>query len=405
MSDFQQFTQRLKFVKMSDIVAVIPMCMGYIISLPFRLFHRNIWLICERKNEARDNGYWFFRYMCKNHPGIESVYAIEKKSVDYPKVEKLGKTIQFGSLRHWIYYFAAKKNISSQKEGKPNAALCYILEVYCGARKNRIYLKHGIIKDAQRWIFNDVSKISMICCAAKREQEFIQEKFGYNKSDVKLVGLCRFDNLLSTHTVKKQILIMPTMREWLRTISSDTLLYESSNDFCRSEYFITWSRLLNSERLHSLLTKNDIDLLFYPHPAMQKYVEQFNINCDHVLVASAQEYDMQKLLMESAILVTDYSSIYFDFAYMRKPLVYYQFDYEKYRKGQYQEGYFSYKRDGFGPVVEIEEDLLDELESIIKNNFKMAPQYREKVDGFFAFHDANNCERTFRAIANQKYGA
>ena len=138
MADIKQFTQRLKFVKRSDIQAIPKMIIGYLASLPFRLVHRNIWLICERENEARDNGYWFFKYMCENHPEIESVYAINTKGTDFNKVRTIGKTIQFGSLKHWIYYFSAKYNISSQKEGKPNAALCYVLEVYLGARKNRI---------------------------------------------------------------------------------------------------------------------------------------------------------------------------------------------------------------------------------------------------------------------------
>lgn len=400
MADIKQFTQRLKFVKRSDIRAIPKMIVGYIASLPYRLVHKNIWLICERENEARDNGYWFFKYMCENHPEIESVYAINTKGIDFNKVSEIGKTIQFGSLKHWIYYFSAKYNISSQKEGKPNAALCYVLEVYLGARKNRIYLKHGIIKDSQRWIYYDVSKISMMCCAAEREQRFIQERFGYPKEDVKLVGLCRFDNLLREHTVKRQILIMPTMREWLRTISSDTLKYEQTLEFCESEYFVTWSSLIHDKSLHDLLNLYNIDLLFYPHPAMQKYVNQFNVDCDHIVIASDKNYDMQQLLMESAVLITDYSSIYFDFAYMRKPLIYYQFDYEKYRRGQYQEGYFSYDDDGFGPVVKTKDNLIKELEKILENNLILEGKYKERIDGFFAFNDTLNCERTYHAIKN-----
>lgn len=401
MADIKQFTQRLKFVKSSDIKAIPSMCIGFLASLPFRMMHKNIWLICERENEARDNGYWFYKYMCENHSEIEAVYAINREGIDYNKVANIGKVIQFGSIRHWMYYFAAKKNISSQKEGKPNAALCYILEVYLGARKNRIYLKHGIIKDAQRWIYYDVSKLSMMCCAAEREQRFIQDNFGYSKDDIKLVGLCRFDNLLAPHKIKRQILIMPTMREWLRTISSDTLKYEQTNNFCESEYYITWSGLLNNKKLHVLLDYYDVNLVFYPHPAMQKYLTDFKTGNNHVIIAPENKYDMQQLLMESAMLITDYSSIYFDFAYMRKPLVYYQFDYEKYRKGQYQEGYFSYIEDGFGPVITKEYQLLEEIERVINNEFKIEKKYQSKVDSFFAFFDQDNCKRTYEAIIEE----
>ena len=150
MADIKQFTQRIKFVKSSDIKAIPLMIVGLLASFPYRLIHRNIWLICERENEARDNGYWFYKYMWEKHKEVEAIYAIKSDSVDYNKVSSLGKTIEFGSLMHWICYFAAKKNISSQKEGKPNAAICYVLEVYLGARKNRAYIRHGICKDDQR---------------------------------------------------------------------------------------------------------------------------------------------------------------------------------------------------------------------------------------------------------------
>ena len=149
------------------------------------------------------------------------------------------------------------------------------------------------------------------------------------KKSVVLTGLCRFDHLLSEHKVKKQILIMPTMREWLRTISSDTLKFEKSALFTESEYFITWKSLIESDELNHLLDNSGIDLVFYPHPAMQKYIDEFKIESNRITVANARDYDMQQLLMESAALITDYSSIYFDFAYMQKPLLYYQFDYEK----------------------------------------------------------------------------
>lgn len=398
MDDIKQFTQRLKFVKKEDITAIPAMLVGCIASIPFRIRHKNIWLICERKDEARDNGYWFFKYLCENHPEIEAVYAINKNGSDYKKVEKLGKVISFGSLTHWIYYFAAKRNISSQKEGKPNAALCYVLEVYLGARKNRAYIRHGICKDDQRWVYYDVTKMNLFACSAQREYEFVSRKFGYPKENVQLLGLCRFDNLLSPHQVRRQILIMPTMREWLRSVSSDTELYEGHRDISKSEYVVTWNRLLNNPELHQLLDRENVDLVFFPHASMQKYVEMFTLKSKHIKVASAKDYDVQQLLMESAMLVTDYSSIYFDFAYMKKPLVYYQFDYEKYRKGQYQEGYFSYENDGFGPVVRTESELLTVLRNGIQNRFALDMKYEKRVDSFFAYHDTKNCERTFAAI-------
>lgn len=402
MSAITEFTERLKFVKKEDISQIPAMVGSLFCSWFYRLAHRNVWLVCERVGDARDNGYWFFKYLCENHPEIEAVYAIDKKSVDYPKVTALGKVIQFGSFKHWLYYWTAKRNVSSQKEGKPNAALCFILEVYLGLRKNRAYIRHGICKDDQKWVYYDVTKMNMFATAAKREYDFVCERFGYPDGHVQLTGLCRFDNLKRLHEVKRQILVMPTMREWLRVISSDTLKYEGTMEFTESEYYKTWTSFLGSERLHKMLDAYDMDLLFFPHASMQHYIDQFKSGSKHIIIANAKEYDVQQLLMESSVLITDYSSIYMDFAYMEKPLLYYHFDYEKYRRGQYQDGYYSYENDGFGKVVAKEDELFTELEAILNNGIKMPEVYLNRVKTFFAFHDNKNCERTFDAIKRIK---
>ena len=396
------FTSRLKFIKFSDILQIVPMIVGAICAIFVRLNHRNIWLVCERKSDARDNGYWFFKFMREQHPEIETIYAIDKKSPDYKKVAPLGKVIQFGSLSHWLYYWAAKKNVSSQKEGKPNAALCFILEVYLDFRKNRAYIRHGIVKDDQKWVYYDVTKMNLFATSSQREQMYVKENFGYPEGAVQLTGLCRFDNLLSEHETKRQILIMPTMREWLRVISSDTFEYEGSYEFTDSEYFKTWNSLVHSDKLAQLLDKYNISLLFYLHASMQQYADKFSTGNEKIVIGHAKDYDVQQLLMESAVLITDYSSIYFDFAYMKKPLLYYQFDYEKYRRGQYQEGYFTYANDGFGEVVTTEEGLLDGLEAILRENLQMPEKYSKRADDFFAYHDMKNCERTYQAICNMK---
>ena len=128
----------MRFVKVGDIFSFF----FYVFAVPFSWIIRKkygpFWLVCERKNEARDNGYCFFKYIKNNHPEVKAYYAITKKSQDYTKVADIDKKsiINFGSFKHWVYYLAADINISSQKEGKPNAAVCHFLEIY-GLRKNR----------------------------------------------------------------------------------------------------------------------------------------------------------------------------------------------------------------------------------------------------------------------------
>lgn len=56
--------------------------------------------------------------------------------------------------------------------------------------------------------------------------------------------------------------------------------------------------------------------------------------------------------------VTDYSSVAMDVAYLGKPVVYYQFDYERFRTFHLEEGYFHYEEDAFGPIAAEEAQVL-----------------------------------------------
>lgn len=124
------------FIKFKDILHLFIAAFILPYALIAKIFIRDFWLICEDRNEARDNGYWLFKWIRENKPKQKISYAIDKKSPDYDKVKKLGKIISYGTLSHWFWYIVADKNISSQKGGKPNAAVCYLFEVVFKDRKS-----------------------------------------------------------------------------------------------------------------------------------------------------------------------------------------------------------------------------------------------------------------------------
>ena len=394
----ETFFQKLQRVKIGDIGHLFLFVLAVPLSLVHRLFRRHLWVICDNKNEARDNGYWLFRYMCENHPEQDAVYAISKKSPDYQRVKKLGKTVRYGSLRHWILYLSAKKNISSQKGGKPNAAVCYFLEVKGLLKNTRVFLQHGIIKDDMPWLHYENTRMKMFVTSTEREYRFVNDTFGYPEGAVKKLGLCRFDGLHDSEVKPEQVLLMPTWRSWIATPTSASDEIEDVSDFRNTTYFRAWNEFLHSERLYEWLRKNDLTLVFYPHRDMQGFLPYFELDNERIRIAGWPEYDVQTLLKESAYLITDFSSIAMDFAYMKKRLMYYQFDYEDFRKGQYPEGYFSYEKDGFGRVCYKLEDALDELEKASLEGFRNPAEYLRRHSEFFDLYDNQNCERNYQAI-------
>ena len=187
---------------------------------------------------------------------------------------------------------------------------------------------------------------------------------------------------------------MPT---WRREIACDKI-NDRIDVFQKTEYFKKYQSLINNKTLETYLIKYDLELVFYLHAEMQKYRKYFTSNVQKVTIASIENSDIQQLLKESKLLITDYSSVFFDFGYMNKPVIHYQFDEEDFFGVQYNRGYFDYKRDGFGDVVVDENELLQSIEKVINNNFEMEEKYKNRIDNFFPLYDNKNRERIFNEI-------
>lgn len=360
--------------------------------------YKQIWLISERYNEARDNGYHFYKYIKENNKNKNCYYVIHKNSNDLNKILKYRDIIYFGSYKHYLYYFLAERHIMSHGAGKglmPNIHALTLFEVLLSIRAKKIYLKHGIVKDYHTSMTKEKSGYDMIICGALPEYNYILENFGYSSNEVRYLGLARFDELLKNNSVKKgvkNILFMPTWRKWLDSLTN--------KEFKNSDFYKKVQSLINNELLTNLLQEHNITFTLCLHPKFQKYAKLFTSTNKNVEIANIEKTSIQCLLKSSSMLITDFSSVYFDFAYMNKPIIYYQFDYSEFRELHYGEGYFQYKKDGFGPIVVNQIDLVRIIEEQIRNCFIQEDIYSKRVKLFFPLRDTNNNFRIFNAIKN-----
>ena len=375
---------------------VMELTLAYICAFFLKCFSRDlrgVWIVSERGDDARDNGYFFFRYMREKHPQKRIYYVIDCASADYSKVQKLGNVIQYGSFRHFLFYALSAVRISSSAWGGdvPKADYRKKLRKLIPEKKKNVFLQHGIIKDYLPSLMYPNFTPDVFVCGAYPEYEYIRDNFKHDASVVKYLGLARFDNL-HEYKEKTQILIMPTFRKWLQGIDR--------KEFVESEYYQRWDALLHNVELQHLLEITDMRIVFYPHYEIQKFVDCFTSYSSRVEIADFNHYDVQQLLMESKVLITDFSSVFFDFGYMEKPVIYYQFDRERYIKEHYDftKGYFSYDHDGFGDVTKNEDDLTSAIEKCIHNNFRLAEKYARRLRAFFPLKDQNNCDRIYQCI-------
>ena len=100
------------------------------------------------------------------------------------------------------------------------------------------------------------------------------------------------------------------------------------------------------------------------------------------------------------MLITDYSSVFFDVAFLNRPQIFYQFDSDDFRKYHYQKGYLDFKHDGLGEVCETETQVVEALKKYIDGNMQLEPVYKKRIDNFFVLHDDKNCERIYNSICS-----
>ena len=142
--------------------------------------------------------------------------------------------------------------------------------------------------------------------------------------------------------------------------------------------------------------------LFCIHPIHMKQSVDFEAN--DVFSVNEGYVDYNDVFARASLMVTDYSSVLFDFAYLKKPVVYTQFDKEEFFAGQiYDEGYFSYENDGFGPVCYDMDSTVDAIIEELERGCQNEEKYLERLDRFFAYDDKNNCERAYKALIGEKF--
>ena len=364
----------------------------YFFLFPFAkiLYGRqNNWIICERGTDAQDNAFVFFCYLVKNHPEIRCYYLIDKKSSDYSKVSSIGRVVQFGSFKHLLLTIGCPVKISSHLYGySPWVALT---KYY---RRNKtidkhVFLQHGITKNYHLGLSKEsCNSLDLFVCGAKPEFDYILNEFHYNNSVPQYTGFPRYD-LLFDYSVKNQIIIMPTWRSYLVNLSDKK--FENTN------YFKSWKTFISSNYLKEIAKNNGLTIKFYMHHSFQKFLRLFG-EYDFVNIVDYKDETVQSLLKDSKLLITDYSSVYFDFAYMNKPLVYFQFDEDEYYSGHYEKGYFDYRRDGFGDVCTNYDEIINSISRIINSGFSLDQKYKKRIDRFFVYKDTNNSKRVYDAI-------
>lgn len=296
----------------------------------------------------------------------------------------------YGRGKYWITNSRLPRELSPKEgqeyiqcwHGTPLKKLGYDLEQYAEKEGSLQEVRENYLQETKRVTHMPSPSpfYSEKMCSAFHLREMGKEdvllEMGYPRNDAlyreKGKGQEIFKEKLGIPRDKKVILYAPTWRE-NQHIPGEGYSYSLQVDFQK------WKRELGEEyvilfRAHYFIS-NQYDF--------EQYGE-FIKNVSHI-------DDVNELYLAADILITDYSSVFFDFANLERPILFYMYDYESY-KHELRDFYLDIHILP-GPVVKTQEELLKN----IKNIDHVVDKYKEKYIEF------NKMFNPHRDICSGKY--
>jgi len=228
--------------------------------------------------------------------------------------------------------------------------------------------------------------------------------FDFIAMNIKITGqprtdcLFRKDNVLyeflgiEKNTYRKIVLYMPTYRSGYKNKNDGTDI--TDNNVFRFEKY-------NNEKFIDFLKKNKILFLMKLHPYEEKLYSDVicgeNINMISHENLIRKKLDIHELLNNTDVLITDYSSIYFDYLLLDKKLIFIPTDIDKYKS---KRGFNLEPYEFWTPGEKVYTQ--DDLEQALLVDDRYRDKRRVVCDIVHTFQDANACERVHTEV--KEYG-
>ncbi|MDU6924747.1 CDP-glycerol glycerophosphotransferase family protein [Franconibacter helveticus] len=359
----------------------------------------NIVLIGERLGQtANDTSFFLFKKISEQRTKNKFYYVINKNSPTKNNLDGFSNVLHYGSLKHFIYFHKACTYVYSDTL---RDIFHHWPEVYKDhLHKKKIFLQHGIFATSRAKGYYDRNSMlrrnelpDKFVVSSAYEGKLLQRQFGFQKNEIAITGLTRFDYLPKKQNKKRRkILLMPTWREWLTNVSDE--------NFLKSEYYKKITELF-SPPVIDLLKKYNYTLDICIHHQLKKHLDNFKLNYSNVNFFCIQEVNVQELIILCDMMVTDYSSASFDVLYQNKPVIYYHFDAARFfatRGGPLICPLTEFP----GPVPRTFDDLIKEMELLLIGNCCPSTKYIKSANKFFDYKDNNNSKRVLQLIESEQ---
>ena len=325
-----------------------------------------------------DSPKYIYEYIMKHYPGkYRCVWSVENKKV---KVPYGAKRVRRYSIAYMYYLARAKYQVFNVRQpvgyrknegtvflecwhGTPLKRLVFDQEEVCGADpryKSRFY------KHVQDWDY--------LISPNPFSTEKFQSAFRVAPENVVTCGYPRNDILYTRNTPeeiakikeklgipkdKKIILYAPTWRD---------------DDYIESGHY-NFQLQLDLKEMQKRLGNEYVVVL-----RMHYYIaSNMDISAFQGFAYDESHYnDITELYLISDILITDYSSVFFDYGNLRRPMLFFTYDLEKYRD-MLRGFYLDIEKDVPGPILYTSDEVIDAIEHIDT----ITEKYKERYDVFY----------------------
>jgi len=402
----------LKILKSFPIFCSSLIC--YLIYLISGIIPRDkkVWVFGSWKDSLVDNSKYFFYYVSENHPEIECIWISGNKTIinellktGYKALNRFSLKGFLKCLRAGIYIYNSnpvdinfwtskgavlfnlwhgiplKKIENDIKTGKYknkyNSWQKYLYKIGCPY----IYKKPDLLLSTSPFVTN-------LFLSAFKIKANVCLELGYPRCDLFFLKKDEIESIISQrepyldYIIKQlekfsyKLIYLPTFREM------DTFNLMEIIDIDE----------LNKE----LINLNGLMIIKY-HPSIKTAK---NLSYSNIIILPSS-IDIYPILPFTDLLITDYSSVMFDYLLLDKPIIFYPYDKQRYEK-QERGFYFSYDDFTPGPKIKKSEELVPELKNILINKLDEYSYKRKEIrDLLFLFNDGNSSERIYFALINK----
>ena len=216
------------------------------------------------------------------------------------------------------------------------------------------------------------------------EYELYKNKYIFKEENMFKGGLPRYDrfqNIIKNETEKECILISFTYRQYNNDIYDNSLLKKNI------------LQLLNDESLISFLKEENIDLIYIQHHC-DLYRNRVFSQDNFIYAQYKNPTFLEHYIEHCSLLVTDFSSISFDFIFQNKPALFYLIDY--YERFNFNEKLYmkNFPQDPFviNNTFYDQNTLIEKVKYYVKRKFKIEDYLKKEYENVF-YYKKNITER------------